>query len=436
MICRHSSQSLASSFGTVQPVLRVLDDWRTHGPDAARRTLRLKSLENPLLKELELRLFHQDGPRILFDGVWLCRPVGGITRVWNQILRFWQLPELFTESSPLLFIDRGCRLVRSAHLSSVKGNKVDPLDFFAFDAVAEENSCIARDWGADVFVSSWITTSGVLHPACSELALVHDCMPERSTCPEALKRLRQRWLHGARAHLAVSADTAADVSSLLTTLPQPVPWCHTAPDPVFEYSRSYSFAKHHWQLLSSRVGLRFPFIVLSATSGVGSYKNPEVVLDALQTPLLQAVQLVISGVGAEQRANEFVQHAPALDGRIIPIGLSNIELALLYRYALAVVLPSRIEGFGLPAIEVMAAGGIPLVADSRGLREAGGEAALRFCPDNSSHLAALITSLLDTRYSTWLKGKLLMRQQLRLKRLHPDLLGLALLVQARRAAFC
>ena len=31
---------------------------------------------------------------------------------------------------------------------------------------------------------------------------------------------------------------------------------------------------------------------------------------------------------------------------------------LVYRQALAVVIPSRIEGFGLPAIEVMAAGGL------------------------------------------------------------------------------
>ena len=187
--------------------------------------------------------------------------------------------------------------------------------------------------------------------------------------------------------------------------------------------------------MSSRAGIKGPYILLPATSGVGSYKNPEVVLEALQSPSLEGIQLLISGVGAEQRADEFVQHAPALDGRIQSVGLSDIELALAYRHALAVVLPSRIEGFGLPAIEVIAAGGTPLIADSRGLREAGAEAALRFSPDDASHLAALIALLLDRRYSTWLKAKLLIRQQLRLKRLHPDLMGLALLAQARRAAY-
>ena len=59
---------------------------------------------------------------------------------------------------------------------------------------------------------------------------------------------------------------------------------------------------------------------------------------------------------------------PHLRGRVLAAGFSDSELALAYRQALAVVIPSRIEGFGLPAIEVMAAGGLCLVADARGLR--------------------------------------------------------------------
>ena len=174
--------------------------------------------------------------------------------------------------------------------------------------------------------------------------------------------------------------------------------------------------------------------MLPATSRVGSYKNPEVVLDALQASTLQGVQLVISGVGAQQRSDEFIEHAPALEGRIQPVILSDIELALVYRHALAVLIPSRIEGFGLPAIEVMAAGGTPLIADSRGLREAGAQAALRFSPNNSTQLVNLLDLLLDPLDRAWLKGKLATRQKQRLHQLNPDLLGLALLVQARRAS--
>ena len=430
-----SSPSLASSLGAAEPVSRVLAEWRSYGPDAARRTLSLESHHDPLLQELDLRLSHQAGPRLLLDGLWFCRPAGGITRVWDQILRCWQLPGLFHKSSPLLLIDRESCLKRSRFFTTLQANKVDPLDFSAISAVAEENALIACDWGADVFLSSWISTAGALQPVCSELAFVHDCMPERSRCPEELMRLRRRWLQGASAYLAVSADTAADVARLLRRSTPDIPWCHLAPDPVFAVTRSLPSGNDCWQRLRSRVSLREPFVVLPATSGLGSYKNPELVLEALQSPSLSAIQLVISGISAEQRVGEFVQYSPALEGRILPLVLSDSELALLYRHALAVVVPSRIEGFGLPAIEVMAAGGTPLIADSRGLREAGAEAALRFCPDQVGQLVALIALLLDPCERDWLQAQLSTRQLLRLQRLYPDLIGLALLVQARKAAF-
>ena len=430
-----SALSLASSLGSAEHALRVLAQWRANGPDAAREWLSLDPLEDPLLQELNLRLCHEPGPRLLLDGLWFCRAAGGITRVWEQILHCWQLPGLFFDQAPLLLIDRESCLARSAGFASLEMRKVDPLDCAAVEAVAEENASIARDWSADVFLSSWISTAGGLQPVCSELAFVHDCMPERSTCPQDLRRLRRRWLQGASAHLAVSADTAADVAGLLASSIDEIPWCHPAPDPCFVATRGDESGNDLWHRLCRRTGLQMPFVLLPATSGVGTYKNPEVVLAALQAPALKAVQLVLSGIGAQQRAEEFEQHAPSLKGRIRSVGLSDLELAFVYRHALAVVIPSRIEGFGLPVIEVMAAGGFPLIADSRGLREAGAEAALRFTADDASQLVALLSLLLDPPSSAWLQGRLLTRQQLRLQRLHSDLLGLALLVQARRAAF-
>ena len=114
-------------------------------------------------------------------------------------------------------------------------------------------------------------------------------------------------------------------------------------------------------------------------------------------------------------------------------GLAIPELTLAYRHALAVVIPSRIEGFGLPAIEVMESGGLSLVADSRGLREAGAEAALRFSSRQPEQLSNLLKLVADPPTRKWLQTLLLPRVRSRLARLNPDLIGLALLAQARRA---
>ena len=126
-------------------------------------------------------------------------------------------------------------------------------------------------------------------------------------------------------------------------------------------------------------------------------------------------------------------HFPHLRGRVLAAGFSDPELALIYRQALAVVIPSRIEGFGLPAIEVMASGGLSMDADFRGLREPGAEEAHRISPRQPAQLSELLKVLADPSSRRWLQSQLLPRMRSRLDRLNPDLIGLALLAQARRA---
>ena len=113
-----------------------------------------------------------------------------------------------------------------------------------------------------------------------------------------------------RAHLAVSADTAADISGLLKTSPELISWCHPAPDPVSS-TVSHGFVQDSWYHVS-RAGIKGPYILLLPQAG-GSYKIPRWFL-RLFSHRHRGLLAPISGVGAERRADEFVQHAPALDG--------------------------------------------------------------------------------------------------------------------------
>ena len=78
-------------------------------------------------------------------------------------------------------------------------------------------------------------------------------------------------------------------------------------------------------------------------------------------------------------------------------------------------------------------GGLCLVADVRGLQEAGAEAALRFSPRQPRQLSGFLKLVMDPHTRTWLQGNLKPRMRSRLARLNPDLLGLAFLAQARKA---
>jgi glycosyltransferase involved in cell wall biosynthesis len=102
--------------------------------------------------------------------------------------------------------------------------------------------------------------------------------------------------------------------------------------------------------------------------------------------------LVLAGQ-VTQAAEPWVEEAqaPPLKGRVLVEGyVSDARRAELYAGALALVLPSLDEGFGLPALEAMALG-IPVVASNVGaLPEVVGDAALLVDPGDVAGLAAAL----------------------------------------------
>ena len=106
-----------------------------------------------LLQELHHRLHRVPGPRLLIDGCWFSRPHGGVTRVWQQIFSTWQLPGLINAEAPVALIDRKSQLSLTSSFPSLKGQEVDPLDPQAVADLSKENSCLVKEWRADVFCS-------------------------------------------------------------------------------------------------------------------------------------------------------------------------------------------------------------------------------------------------------------------------------------------
>jgi glycosyltransferase involved in cell wall biosynthesis len=71
------------------------------------------------------------------------------------------------------------------------------------------------------------------------------------------------------------------------------------------------------------------------------------------------------------------------------------ELAALYRAAVAVVFPTRYEGFGLPAVEAQLAGAPLVCSDLPVLREVAGDGAVFVPPGDIEALARAVAALLD-----------------------------------------
>lgn len=107
------------------------------------------------------------------------------------------------------------------------------------------------------------------------------------------------------------------------------------------------------------------------------HKNVDLLVDAFSR--IDGASLVLTGAPFERFRDR--------DGVIISGFVSDEELAALYRGALALVMPSREEGFGLPALEAMACGTAVITSKAPSLVEITGDAAL--------HIDATIDALAD-----------------------------------------
>lgn len=116
------------------------------------------------------------------------------------------------------------------------------------------------------------------------------------------------------------------------------------------------------------------------------HKNLDRLLQALNILISQYPNISLVLVGKEdyfyKRLKEKVRNM-GLEQSVNFLGeVSDEDLSSLYQNALALVIPSLMEGFGLPALEAMANRCLVLSSDIPGLKEVCGNAALYFDPYN------------------------------------------------------
>jgi glycosyltransferase involved in cell wall biosynthesis len=109
------------------------------------------------------------------------------------------------------------------------------------------------------------------------------------------------------------------------------------------------------------------------------HKNVDVLVDAFSR--ISGASLVLTGPAFERfKSRE----------RVVVTGfVDDAELAALYRGAIALMMPSREEGFGLPALEAMASGCAVITSNAAALVEITGDAALHVEPDAASLAGAM-----------------------------------------------
>lgn len=209
----------------------------------------------------------------------------------------------------------------------------------------------------------------------AEVVTVHDLPPLRFDDEGALPRWSARSAREARLVICPSEFAASEVADLLGVVEAVV-----VPNGVSNTFRDVMVPRP-WPAA-------WPRSYVLHVGGATQRKNLAALGAAWEraSARLPNVSLVLVGPPDERRTR-----AVAGCPRVVETGyLPPLRVAQLMAGALAVVVPSVYEGFGLPALEAMAAGTAVIAARSGALPEVCGDAALLVAPTPAPLASALI----------------------------------------------
>jgi len=313
-------------------------------------------------------------PRIVVDGVFFQRYSTGIARVWTSLLQEWANTGFLEH---ILFLDRGGMTPDIGSLLSLNIPQHDYNNLERDRAMLQE---ICDREGADIFISTYysfpLTTPSVL--------MAHDMIPELVGADLTIPMWweKQEALKYASAYLAVSENTARDLQHFcpdvetVTVARNGVkyPFEPATPEEVANFKLKYGIAK--------------PYFLLVAPGT--HYKNGHLFFQAFaQLVAKQGFELVCTRTWAEK---EFRQYTAGVTVHVLE--LQDEELRLAYAGAVAMVYPSKYEGFGLPVLEAMACGCPVITCPNSSLPEVAGDAAIYVGEDD---VAGMMEALCDVQ---------------------------------------
>ncbi len=135
--------------------------------------------------------------------------------------------------------------------------------------------------------------------------------------------------------------------------------------------------------------LERPFFLVVGSRA--SHKNLAVIMQIAERIRSYGVNLVVAGAGGAEFADN------DLFGRAFLNFLGAVtddDLAWLYRHALGLLFPSRLEGFGIPIVEAMALGCPVIASTAASMPSVGGDAAIYAAPDEPDEWFAAATGLI------------------------------------------
>lgn len=318
-------------------------------------------------------------PLIAVDGVFFqihktgsLGPLGsGIGRVWTSLLAQWAANDF---GKHLLILNRGGFTPR---FDGIRYREIPLHDFALTEADRSMLQSVCDEENVDVFVSTFWTSP----TQTRSVHMVHDLLQEvlRWDMRGPVFAERNTAFHHASAYVAISHNSAKDFKRFypeLAARPMTVAYPGVAPD-FSPASPEQAFG------IRAKYGITRPyFLVVGARWG---YKNLLLFFTALAALTTRGSFDVVCTGGSPVLEPHF--RSLTAGTTVHMLMLSDEELRSVYSGALALIYPSKYEGFGLPILEAMACGCPVITCANASIPEVAGDAAIFVSDSNPSELA-------------------------------------------------
>jgi len=321
-------------------------------------------------------------PHIVIDGFFFQLQASGIARLWKSLLERWAGSEF---ANHFVVLDRGGTAPK---IPGIRYRLVPLHSYNDMDQDRRLLQAVCDDERADLFISTYYST-----PLTTPAALiVYDMIPE--VCGHDLREPmwieKHQALRYVKHFMAISENTRNDLVRLMPHVAkESVTVAYCGIDPRFKpappqsidaFKRRYNITRPYYLY----VGLR------------DQYKNALALFQAYSLlPDRADYQLVCTG--SHTHLEPELQPYVTPDDVRLTGQVSDDDLVAAYFGAVAMVYPSRYEGFGLPIGEALSCGCPVITCRRASIPEIGGDAPMYIPDDDPNTIAAAMVRIRDPK---------------------------------------
>ncbi len=302
----------------------------------------------------------QSGLTILVDGVFFQMYRTGIARVWRSLLEEWAENGF---AKHIIVLDR---VGTSPKIAGIRYCTVPAYDYSKTDADREMLQQVCDETGADLFISTYYTTP----LSTPSVFMAYDMIPEvlGANLNESMWKEKHHAIRHALAYIAISENTARDLIKVFPEI------AHKSVSVALCGVKSLFSPASQEDIkgFTNKYGISKPYFI--SVGGAADYKNSILFFKAFaQLASKQGFEIVCTGSGVvlEGELRNYT-----LGTVVHKLQLNDEELRLAYAGAVALVYPSKYEGFGLPVLEAISCGCPVITCPNASIPEVAGEAAL------------------------------------------------------------